>query len=107
MLSPQHYVYYTWMDPLKPQELIISSNQQTTTIQLYVSLRIHHRNTYTVIIYDGRSLQIIVTNNQNPNNHLTGYGYYISASTFLQLLSCTAKQILLIDREQNLRSLLI
>jgi hypothetical protein len=34
------------MDPLKPQELVISSNQQTTTIQLYVSLTIHYTNTF-------------------------------------------------------------
>jgi hypothetical protein len=37
LLPPQHYVYYTWTDPLKPQELGISCNGQNTTVELDVS----------------------------------------------------------------------
>jgi hypothetical protein len=37
VLPPQYYNYYTWMDPLKPRELIVISNGNTITIQLNVS----------------------------------------------------------------------
>ncbi|CAF3870792.1 unnamed protein product [Adineta steineri] len=34
VLSPRHYVYYTWMDQLKPRSLVISSDGPTATIEL-------------------------------------------------------------------------
>ncbi|CAF4006084.1 unnamed protein product, partial [Rotaria sordida] len=34
ILPPRHYVYYTWIDPLKPQQLLVSSNSPSATIEL-------------------------------------------------------------------------
>ncbi|CAF1256037.1 unnamed protein product [Rotaria sordida] len=33
-LVPQYFVYYTWMDPLKPREMIITCNDKSKTIEL-------------------------------------------------------------------------
>jgi hypothetical protein len=38
ILPPQNYVYYTWLDPLKPRELVISCGSKTTELELSVSL---------------------------------------------------------------------
>ncbi|CAF1393446.1 unnamed protein product [Rotaria sordida] len=37
ILPPQYYVYYTWNDPLKPQELVFTTNGDNITIKLNVS----------------------------------------------------------------------
>ncbi|CAF3740023.1 unnamed protein product, partial [Rotaria sordida] len=34
ILPPRHYVYYTWINPLKPQQLLVSSNSASATIEL-------------------------------------------------------------------------
>ncbi|CAF1073014.1 unnamed protein product [Rotaria sordida] len=33
-LVPKYFVYYTWMDPLKPREMIITCNDKSKTIEL-------------------------------------------------------------------------
>jgi hypothetical protein len=40
-LVPQYFVYYTWMNPLKPRELIVSCNSKSATIELTVSQPVH------------------------------------------------------------------
>jgi hypothetical protein len=37
LLPPLNYVYYTWTDPLKPRDLLISCGTKSATIQLTVS----------------------------------------------------------------------
>jgi hypothetical protein len=37
ILPPLNYVYYTWMDPLKVRELVISCGSKTANIALTVS----------------------------------------------------------------------
>lgn len=39
LLPPQYYVYYTWIDPFKPNELVVAINEISHNIQLDVSLR--------------------------------------------------------------------
>ncbi|CAF4893614.1 unnamed protein product, partial [Rotaria sp. Silwood1] len=34
ILPPQYYIYYTWHDPLKPQELILSTNADNVTVKI-------------------------------------------------------------------------
>jgi hypothetical protein len=36
-LIPQHFVYYTWANPLKPREISIASNGKPKAIELSVS----------------------------------------------------------------------
>jgi hypothetical protein len=36
VLPPQNYVYYTWLDPLKPRQLVISCGSKTTELELTV-----------------------------------------------------------------------
>ena len=47
-LVPEHFVYYTWIDPLKPREMIIACNDKSKTIELNVSHR--HITCETVFI---------------------------------------------------------
>jgi hypothetical protein len=38
VLPPQNYVYYTWLDPLKSRELIISCGSKKTELELTVRI---------------------------------------------------------------------
>jgi hypothetical protein len=38
VLPPQNYVYYTWLDPLKPRELVILCGSKKTELALIVSI---------------------------------------------------------------------
>jgi hypothetical protein len=36
VLPPRNYVYYTWLDPLKPRQLVISCGSKKTQLELTV-----------------------------------------------------------------------
>jgi len=47
VLPPQNYVYYTWLDPLKPRELIISCGSKKSvleiTVRIFVELQFYFK----------------------------------------------------------------
>jgi hypothetical protein len=42
VLPPQNYVYYTWLDPLKPRQLVISCGSKKTELELTVRVFFFH-----------------------------------------------------------------
>ncbi|CAF1065734.1 unnamed protein product [Adineta steineri] len=57
VLPAQYYVYYTWNDPFKPRELVVSSNQQNITVQLNPACGVLDKESdepvYYAIFHDG------------------------------------------------------
>ena len=43
---PEYFVYYTWIDPLKPREMTVICDNQLTTIELSVSYHLNIVNSY-------------------------------------------------------------
>ncbi|CAF0900458.1 unnamed protein product [Adineta steineri] len=69
MLPSQYYLYYTWDDPLKPRELIILSNQQSTSIQLNPVCGVIDKDSedcvYYAIFHDGPQTVLFFSSDQS------------------------------------------
>ncbi|UJR24151.1 hypothetical protein I4U23_027117 [Adineta vaga] len=69
VLPPQYYVYYTWNDQLKPQELFISIGQSTATLELNPMCGIlgneNEQKIYYAIFHDGPQTVLLFSYEQD------------------------------------------